>query len=400
MKKTLLQRDTFFATIFVLLVTAMLEVIVVNIHVFDPFRKAFRDFEYTDIYYSRIRQQKNVDTGIVVVNIGKLERDSIALMLEKIIRSNPAVIGIDASFIGRKDFRGDSLLKNALNASQNIITTGELSIDSRNKEYIAGSDPWFGHLKTAYANLTGNKLNTSTIRMFKPFVKAGDSLLYSFAAAVVQQADSAAFTRLLKRNNTHELIRYNGGRSSFICLDFPAVFYPAAGLGIMNNRIVLMGYLGEKFGSIPDLEDLHFTPLNPTECGRSAPDMYGVLIHANIISMIIGGSFINAMSDTTAWILAFILCYFHMAFFIHFYLRRHKWFHFSGKMLQFFTTVVLVLSSYLTYHYLSYKAVILPSVVVILLSMDLLYFYEGLMLFLNRRFHVRSLFSESKEGHP
>jgi CHASE2 domain-containing sensor protein len=52
-----------------------------------------------------------------------------------------------------------------------------------------------------------------------------------------------------------------------------------------------LGFLGEIIGDyVPG--DIFFTPLNKKIIGRSLPDMYGVVVHANIIKMILDKEFI------------------------------------------------------------------------------------------------------------
>ena len=55
------------------------------------------------------------------------------------------------------------------------------------------------------------------------------------------------------------------------------------------------------------MKDRYFTPLNEKYSGRSHPDMHGVLVHANIISMIQHADYINEVSEVRLYIIAFLL---------------------------------------------------------------------------------------------
>ncbi len=386
-------RDTFLSTIFVFIVTALLGLVVINIHVFDPFKKAFLDFEFTDIYYSKIRNERStVDTGIVVINIGNLQRDSIALLLNRVNTQNPKVVGLDAFFMSRKDSISDSLLKSALSGTKNLVLAGILTTDEVGRSSISGTHPWFGRYQPAFANLTGNEENTATVREFRPFVISDDSLWSSFAAEVIRKADSQAWEKLKSRGKHREIINYTGGPGSFLCLDYKELFDPATDLRVLKNRIILLGYLGESFEAPKDMEDLHFTPMNSKVSGRTIPDMRGVLIHANIISMALRSGYIAVIPSWFNWLIAFVLCYIHLAIFIFLYLRRHKWYHLIGKIIQFVTSVLLIWFAFLLYEHFGIKFSVAPSVVVIALSMDLLYFYEGFVKFLAVKFGYKSIF--------
>ena len=145
MMRYLKARDTLLSTIFVFIITGLLGLSVINIHVFDPFKRAFSDFEFTDIYYSKIRNQKpSVDTTIVILNIGLLSRDSIAMMLNRINEQKPEVIGLDAFFTSRRSLVIDSMLKTAFSATKNLVLAGIFTSDVDGRNCITGSHPRFG----------------------------------------------------------------------------------------------------------------------------------------------------------------------------------------------------------------------------------------------------------------
>lgn len=393
MKHYILGRDTFLSTIFVFLVTGLLGLLVINIHVFDPFKKAFHDFELTDIYYSKIQGEKTaVDTSIVVINIGRMKRDSIALMLNLVNKQHPRVVGLDAFFADQKDHYSDSLLKSAFALTKNLVLAGILHSEEDGLDHITGTNPWFGNYQRTYANLTGNEDNTNTVREFRPFFADKDSVYASFSSEIIRYTDPQCWQKLKNRNDEHEIINYTGGTNAYICLDVNDIFNPASDLSILKNKIVLLGYMGESFEAPADLEDLHFTPMNAKVSGRAIPDMRGILIHANIISMVLRDNYIAVTPAWINWLLAFVLCYLHLALFIYLYLHRHKWYHFSAKWLQFITSVVLIWLGFLFYKHFGIKLSVVPSVVVIMLSMDLLYFYEGFVTFLGGKFGFKSIF--------
>ncbi|MCB0660806.1 MAG: CHASE2 domain-containing protein, partial [Saprospiraceae bacterium] len=80
------------------------------------------------------------------------------------------------------------------------------------------------------------------------------------------------------------------------------------------NKIVLIGFMGENEKAY-SMKDRYFTPLNEKYSGRSHPDMHGVLVHANIISMIQHADYINEVSEVRLYIIAFLLFFINFLFF-------------------------------------------------------------------------------------
>ena len=65
-KNKYLVRDAFFGTIFSFFASFLLYFIVINISIFDPFEKAFEDFNFTDIYYAKEFYDKTIYTANVL----------------------------------------------------------------------------------------------------------------------------------------------------------------------------------------------------------------------------------------------------------------------------------------------------------------------------------------------
>ena len=91
-------------TVFVFLVIGVLSLIRLNIHFLDPFTQGIKDFDLTDIVYSRLRNQEvRLDDRIVLVNTGQPDRALMAAMLKRISEAQPKVIGIDVLYAGRQN---------------------------------------------------------------------------------------------------------------------------------------------------------------------------------------------------------------------------------------------------------------------------------------------------------
>ena len=107
-RHSLLLKDAFFSTIFCLILTFILAGIVVNLSFLNPFKEAFKDFSFTDIYYSEKIQETTLPKDIILINIEDRNRFELGLLLESVLAENPKVIGLDAIFRNPKDSIGDA----------------------------------------------------------------------------------------------------------------------------------------------------------------------------------------------------------------------------------------------------------------------------------------------------
>lgn len=87
-----------FCTLFTLLLGGLLYFVVVNVSFFNPFQKAFRDFEFTDLYYSKSLEENQISDKIILVNVQKANRLEIAQAIENVAKQNPRTIALDLIF--------------------------------------------------------------------------------------------------------------------------------------------------------------------------------------------------------------------------------------------------------------------------------------------------------------
>src|SRR5690606_28384528 len=191
----------------------------------------------------------------------------------------------------------------ALKASTDDDPAPYDSLEHTDEDLRLNSLEGFVNLPTGAEHQEDLKVCRSVI----PVVQVGDKTELAFAVKVAQAYDSAATNRFLSRGKEEEIINYRGnivdwhGASTYpgryIVLDWdqaldPSKFTP----GLIKDKIILMGFLG---GDLRDTswDDKFFTPLNRIFAGRARPDMYGVVVHANIMSMILEGDFIDERSE-------------------------------------------------------------------------------------------------------
>src|SRR6188474_1629899 len=84
--KYLYERDTMFATISVFIFLILLGMIPINFYVLNPMKLALKDFDFNDVAYSKLGKDKDLppDKRITVINIGDLDREGIAALIEKV----------------------------------------------------------------------------------------------------------------------------------------------------------------------------------------------------------------------------------------------------------------------------------------------------------------------------
>src|SRR5690606_6623154 len=149
-----------------------------------------------------------------------------------------------------------------------------------------------------------------------------------FGVKLAMAYDSASAREFLAREKEEEVINFRGNveaqnvklrnvstdisttefTNRFTVIDVNQVFNHEFLPSAIEGKIVILGYLGSYFGD-PSWNDKFFTPLNKKVAGRANPDMFGVVIHANIVSMILDGDFVDELEDWKEYIIAFILCF-------------------------------------------------------------------------------------------
>ncbi len=387
MIKYLFKRDTILATIMVFVVMALLALIPINTHVLDPIKLALQDFDYNDLAYSQFHKNsdRSVDTNIVVVNIGSSDRAEIASLISNLSAENPAVIGVDVLFNEPKEAASDSLLLKLFTGSDKIVLAYNLQAEKGVLSTTGFLQP--GAKASGYANFVGEE--GGSIRHTAATMKKKDKSYQSFGAAVAQVAYPEQYQKLIKRNNLTETVNYTRSADKFLVVDGKSILDSSETSVSFKGKTVLLGYISPDPNSI---EDKHFTPFNKKSVGKSLPDMEGVFIHANIISMIRDNDYINKSPVWINWLIASLLCWLHMSLFIRFFVDKHLWFHLVAKIAQIVSAVLFVYLGLLFYYKWNVKINLTPTFVAIILAVDVLYFYEAISTWLHKRFGVHSLF--------
>jgi CHASE2 domain-containing sensor protein len=328
--KKVFSQDNFFATTFIFLMMWGLSNIKINSDILNPVSDMFGDFEITDLVSSKIEEETPEDTNIVLINIGNLTRAEIAAEIDVINKYGPKVIGIDAFFRKPKEDEVDMPLQTALSNTKNLVLVSKLHYNDRTDNFDSletSNSKFVQFAKTGHANfITEGDEMFRTARTFVPFDtvitnETIKSIEPAFASKIVEIFDPKAFKYLSERQNEIETIRYRGNifgaRRKFYVIDIDDLLQENFEPSLIRNKIVLMGYMGER---VPETKntwdnDKFFTPLNSKYVGKAFQDMFGVVVHANVISMILHQDYINESSELMSFITGFLICFFSVVLF-------------------------------------------------------------------------------------
>lgn len=329
--------------------------------ILDPIGEAFEDMEITDIYFSRLLDDPLADQNVVMVNVGLESRAGIAIMLDSISKYDPAVIGVDLFFdYMSEDTLGDFMLSEALGRVENLVMVNKLSqkFGNYSEEFdsLEMSHPLFlWNSQPAFANLITDadvqEDLKSCRRFFPSMVTADGERQVAFSVKLASYLDSAKAENFLNRGHEVEVINYRGNVPDFgatrfggkyTALDVWDVYGGNFVPEIIKDKVVIFCFLGEELGDRENFEDKFFTPLNETYIGRAFPDMYGGVIHANIVSMIINEDYIFYLSDLQKYIIAFIGLFLNIMVFSWVYKKLPKWYDGITKLIQLIELLGLV----------------------------------------------------------
>ena len=270
--------------------------------VLNPIGEAISDMDVTDIVFSKLRKDPDAhqNEDIVIVNIGDLNREGIARQLEIIEQNHPKVIGVDAFFRDEQDPWQDSLLVAAMNGVENLVLVTKLNQYNSERgvfDTLETSNPIFlENAQLGFANLitpAKEQDNFKVCRSFSPveYTRTGKQQLFALTLAEIFKPETVE--AFYQRQNPVELINYGGNivransknsgfTNKFTVLDWLDVFEGNFVPEVFEGKIVILGYMGSDL-SDTSWDDKLYTPLNMEYAGRTNPDMYGVVVHANIL---------------------------------------------------------------------------------------------------------------------
>jgi len=399
--KYLFERDTIFATISVFVLLILLRLIPINFYVLNPLKLALKDFDFNDMAYAKLEKgADSIDRRIAIVNIGDADREEIAYLIESVAAMQPKVIGLDILFEGEREEHKDSILREVLKKTKNLISVSRLV--PIGDSIIVDPNYFDSSLNMrGAANLIGEDIGT--IRYYVPFEEVNGKKYPHISSAIIREYDRSAYEKLEKRHKVVETINYTrkvNDESIRELKGYQIIQGENLLMGqvkeyLIKDKIVLLGYVNPNPNNI---EDKKFTPMNTKYAGKQRPDMNGVVVQANIISMVLDGNYIKKMPKWAAWLVAAIIGWLHMSLFMRYYLEDHIWFHLVAKLAQVFSAIFFAYLGILIFDQYRIKIDMKYTLYVIILAVDVIYFYEALVVWLHKKFGYKTVFHQHHHG--
>ncbi|HEX6893005.1 MAG TPA: CHASE2 domain-containing protein, partial [Chryseolinea sp.] len=264
-----------------------------------------------------------------------------------------------------------------------------------------------GALGDGYASLETEAAyqdDAKTCRTFNPKIKIKDKFHYAFSVELARAFDSVKTKEFLDRDVYSEVINYRGNVFDIYgTTNYPQMFYTLDIDQVRNeefvsemirDKIVIMGFLGEKLGD-PSWADKFYTPLNKKLAGKANPDMFGVVVHANIVSMILREDYVEQMAGWQEVTMAIILCLLNVALFSLINTNMPLWYDGITKLLQFIQLILYSALMVWIFHLFQFKLSITLTLAAVALVGDVYEVYMSVIK--NAFFKIKRWFSLTRK---
>ncbi len=395
--KYLYERDTIFATIWVFLFIIILGSIPLNLGSLNPIKLGLKDLDMNDMSYSKLGKAQNtpIDTSnIVVINIGQADREGIAAIINKTALFKPKVMGLDVIFNGPRDAAKDSLLREAIQRNKNLVVAVKIETDSSDK--LIPSENFFLNNASYYGYVNFPNEDKETVRYYFPFKKDDHDkqiVLPSFSSALIKLYDTTAYNKIKRKADSKVIVNYTRNvterKKQYLVIEGEDLLMDNIDSSAIEGRIALLAYVNL---SPNDIEDKKFTPMNEKFAGKSHPDMNGIFVHANIISMVLEKNYVKKLPSWVNWLISVLVCWLFMSFFIRYYLESHIWFHLVAKIIQVASAILFVWIGIHLFDRYRLKVDLKMSLLVIIMAVDVIYFYEAWAVWMHKKFNYKTVF--------
>lgn len=384
-------KHTVLATLSIFIGMGLLNRIPANLEFLNPVSDALADFELTDVIFSQMQDPSlPPDTNIVLVNIGNLPLGGIAGQLEYILAQQPKVVGMDFRLNKpERDAEQDSLFIAACQKAQcPLIIASKLEgfDDSLNRfeRHDLPLPQFRRYLEAGFANLvTENQEALVTCRSFAPSYATAWGQEKAFSIHIAEKMWPKETSRFLARNNALETIYFKRNLHQYYAIDVMDIFTGQVQISL-KNKVVLLGFMGDNF-AVERWEDKFYTPMNPKYAGKASPDMYGLVIHANIITMIREGVFIDYFSETITLVGSIALSLLVIWLFLYVKEEKDQYYDLITKSIQFAGLIIFTSLELLIFYQLEYKVDFGLILAIMIFSGDAVEVYEGLRPLIRRK---------------
>ena len=357
---------------------------------FEPFNYvvgSIKEIDLNDLYFSSL-DNTNIEENVIVINIEDIDRYGINEVVSKVAEAGPSVIGLDVFFSHYKTTPWDSQLRNTLNdLGDKVVMVANYYEDGReDNSYWKLSNCTYGH-----AGVITTKDKTGVVREFEPSIGSDD--MYSFASMLASKYNSSSYDRLIERDNDKETIHYIGNIGAFRVINYRDILIDDSNkLSLLNDKIVILGFCGDSTQQMVDFTDTYYTPVGASMSANRLPDMYGVMIHANITSMIINDRYISNVPNWIVYLLTFLITYFIVLIFTYLFLNQPIYFNVGSKLIQLLGLFLLLWIVFLLFSFFHLNFTTSFLIIAVIIAVDVLFLYEFLAILVYKNFKIKSLF--------
>ena len=381
----------------------------------DPFSEAIKNHDIMDVSISKFRNHSDpslFDNQVMILNSEITNREDIVNAIEYLENRGVKAIGIDLVFDSLHHNKTDTLLADCLSYPNVILAytfkeedshggqsesqTDEKSMSAHNDTQAKSNIDVSSHsfftenAHQAYVNLGSN--DGFSVRNFEPFYDIDHHEKPALSVVLANYLDDSVIPDLEKRDHKKEWInfrRFQPGNANHKHPINPSKYthYPFSSIKNMlkdsasydanyfKNKVVLIGFSGEDESAL-SMKDRYFTPLNQKYQGRSLPDMHGVTVHANIISMLVSKDFIDEVSEKILYLVAFFIFFFNYLLFAKIVRRKPYFMVALVRVLQALQFVVLFTLCVVAVTFWNVKIGFILIITAVILSYELFEFYE------------------------
>jgi len=370
-------------------------VIPANLEFLNPLSDALSDFEVTDLIFSRLRTETApADTNIVLVNIANLPLDLIAGQIELIGKQKPAVIGIDVLFNSPvRDSAQDATLAQVIRAQTcPMVLACSLANYNQNEnqfnEMVYPVEPFKSIGNAGFVNLITEGDNTIfTCRQFMAQTKVNGKETLPFSLMIAKEKYPEQLAAFLARKPEIELVNFKRNLENYYVIDASDLFNKRVDVSF-KGKIVLLGYMGSYLGD-QSWNDKFYTPMISRYAGKTVPDMFGVVIHANIVSMIAEMDYLQEAPEWVNRLLSVIILIANIYLFLLVYGYKDRYYDLITKLVQFLQVIFYLYLSVMFFYLYGYKVDITLAVGALIISGDMLEVYAGLFNLASSTYHKR-----------
>ena len=342
-----------------------------HIHWWSPAEKAIEDFDFTDLVFANTDiSYSRPDTQITVVNIGNIDRKKIDSLLIRINSLKPNAIGLDVLFIGPKDTATDEHLRHTIAAIPLLTVAYALT----EQEKVPNTQLFLQNAAhKGYVNF--NAASNSVVRYFSPF-NGSNNTDTSFSAAILYTGYPDKFKYLVDfaKRRKEIMINYKRDLSRYTTLNYEQAMRGDSATAAVPGHIVLIGYYSTDTNNI---EDKHITPANKVILGKSLPDMHGIIINANILSMMLDEHYIITLPEWANLLVTTLIIFLFINCIMMRFLKEHLWFHIIVRLIEICSVVLLATIVILLFMKFRIKIDLSLAIWAVPLSTEVFYCYEA-----------------------